>query len=110
MPKSIYISGKITGLPEDQVRNNFSSAEFVLSQQGWNVINPLWIDLNGQEKTWANFMIEDLKALIPCDAIFMLSNWMESSGAKIEHSFAIAMGKEVYYQSTLIQAEEVTNG
>ena len=101
MLKTIYISGKITGLSEEEVKNNFAYAENLLFQDGWSVFNPLNIDLKGQEKTWPNYMIADLNALVPCDAIFMLTNWFDSPGAKIEHDFAVAMGKKVFYQSSI---------
>lgn len=109
MAKTIYISGKITGLPEQQARDNFAYAEQLLRREGWEVINPFDIDLKEKEKTWANFMLADIEALIPCDAIFMLKDWMDSNGAYIEHAFARAMEKEIYYQSSLM-FEEVSNG
>lgn len=111
MAKSIYISGKITGLPETEAFHNFLFAEAMLASNGWACVNPMKIGFGAMEKSWANFMIADLKALIPCNAIYMLSNWHESQGARIEHAFAIAMAKEVYYQSRIINfLEEVSNG
>lgn len=39
----------------------------------------------------------DLMFLERCDAILMIPNWKDSSGAKIEHEFAEANGIPIYY-------------
>jgi len=41
----------------------------------------------------------DLEILQRCDAICMLHNWEESSGAKVEHDFAHSLGLEFYYET-----------
>jgi hypothetical protein len=43
-------------------------------------------------------MLEDIKALFECQAIYMLNNWGSSTGARIERSIAIEMGIEIIYQ------------
>jgi hypothetical protein len=41
-----------------------------------------------------NFWYEyDLKWLDKCDAVFMLPNWCESNGAKLEQNYALKKGK-----------------
>jgi hypothetical protein len=44
-------------------------------------------------------MKEDIKALCDCDQIFMLSNWVDSKGAIIEHAIAMYLGIKVIYQT-----------
>ena len=43
-------------------------------------------------------MKEDLKALKDCEYVFMLNNWTDSKGAKVEHWFAKRYGKKIIYQ------------
>lgn len=91
----IYISGKITGL--DNFRSVFLSAENSLSKQGFTVINPCDLP-EDHDKTWKSYMKEDLKALKECEYVFMLNNWTDSKGAKVEHWFAKRYGKTIIYQ------------
>jgi len=44
-------------------------------------------------------MKEDVKALCECDEIFMLSNWIDSKGAIIEHTIAMYLGLKVCYEA-----------
>lgn len=106
MAKSIYISGGITGRLIEDVEKNFRYAELILHQKGWNVVNPLNID-HQENSTWATYMLTDLAALIPCDAIYMLQDWNKSHGARIEHAFAIAMGKMIYYSASVPTVEHL---
>lgn len=97
----IYISGKIGFLPKEVYEKRFNQAEARLAEVGWDVINPIKLDHSSHDKSWASYMLKDLEAMIPCDAVFMLSNWTDSPGAQIEHSFAIRMGKQIFYQNGL---------
>jgi hypothetical protein len=103
MDKVIYISGKIGNLPHEVYEKHFFEAESLLTADGWVVVNPVKIDHSGHNKTWAAYMIRDLEALIPCDAVYMLSNWTDSRGAKIEHEFAVGMGKQILYQQSEVK-------
>jgi adenine specific DNA methylase Mod len=93
----IYISGKITGLPLAEAESRFQVAETQLQQIGYSVINPLKID-HEHDKSWKNFMIHDIKALFDCTAIYMLNNWKQSAGARIEHAIAVESGMKILYQ------------
>jgi hypothetical protein len=44
-------------------------------------------------------MLEDIKNLFYCDSIFMLHNWVESKGARIEHFIATEMEIKIFYQT-----------
>lgn len=39
-----------------------------------------------------------LSMLRPCDTIYMLNDWQDSKGAKVELAFAEAQGMDVIYQ------------
>lgn len=96
MKKKIYISGKITGLTPDQAFSLFNNAELYLSERGYEVINPMTIP-HEHDKSWLSYMRNDLKALLDCEAIFMLYNWKDSKGAKVEHDLAESLGLEIIY-------------
>lgn len=93
----VYISGKITGI-EAQAPALFEKAENYLFANGIEPINPLKIP-HTHDKTWLSYMKADIIALMNCDAIFMLTNWHQSNGAKIEHLLAIKLGYEVIYEA-----------
>jgi len=102
----IYISGQITGLSMTEALNNFWDAEIYLNEKGYDVVNPLSImghtaiaemEVSDEEK-WCLHMKLDIKALMDCTDIFMLQNWGNSKGAKIERDLAIQLGLKVHHQ------------
>lgn len=95
--EKIYISGKITGLDEYEAFQLFNNADIELSTKGFNVVNPMTIEHN-HDKSWLNYMKTDLKALMECDCVYALNNWLDSRGAKIEVELAINLGMKVIYQ------------
>ena len=90
----IYISGKITGLPFEEVEVNFTNAQNRLEEAGFKVVNPLNNGLP-DNSTWMEHMKADIKLLMECDIICLLSNWRDSTGAKIEWNLAKEMGYKV---------------
>ena len=100
MPKTIYISGRITGEPN--YKELFNAAENKLIELGYKVINPVsfekgMTELN-IELSYENYIRYSLTKLDEADAIYMLSNWTLSKGACVEIFYAKAMRKEVYYE------------
>lgn len=91
-PKRVYISGKITGLSEEQWIENFNAAEEALLEAGYRVINPtkVKVDLDYDE-----YLEIDLLMLRMCDAIYMLDDWKESNGARVERAAAVEYGLTV---------------
>jgi len=96
--KIVYISGAITNQHPDHVRRVFAQAELQLIRQGYQVVNPLTL-VHDHDQSWEEFMEVDLRALFKCDAIYMLSNWKKSRGARIERAIAKEMGKEIIYET-----------
>lgn len=102
--KKIYISGKITGDPN--YRDKFNRADIELSKNNdcWTY-NPIVLAeyleyLTGTEDLkYSDYLKNDLKYLLDCDAIYMLSDWKESEGAKLEHKIAEMTGIEIIYQN-----------
>ena len=105
-PTKIYISGQITGLPIEEAEFNFKAAENMLISKGYNVVNPfelpehkdiIKLPLTEHER-WVLHMKVDIKALMDCDAIYMLNNYKKSKGAMIEFSTALQFGYKVLYE------------
>jgi uncharacterized protein DUF4406 len=94
----IYISGKITGV-ETEAPQLFEKAAKELLNNGYDPVNPLLINHDEHDKTWHSYMKADIKALCDCDAIYMLRNWTDSTGAIIEHALAIQLGLQIHYES-----------
>ena len=94
----VYISGPITG--EKDHGKKFAIAEKYFSDRGHKVVNPEAItkELDDLHESapgslpWSEYMREDIKALVDCDAIAMLPAWGESRGARLERQVADALG------------------
>lgn len=98
MKTKIYVSGAISGLPIETAKANFQKAENHLKSLGYEVINPMNLPhLHGQ--TWNEFMREDLIAILDCQSIYMLVNFQESKGAKVEWNLAVQLDFEIVYEN-----------
>lgn len=97
----IYISGAISSIDYNEAFELFEHAERVIESRGHHPVNPM---KPGEKpgKTWAEYMAEDVVILDACDAIFMLHNWRQSKGARIEHSWAEICDKKIFYQGSEI--------
>ena len=94
----IYISGKITGLPFREVEHKFQSAQNFLEGFGFEVVSPLKNGLS-QSHTWQQHIVRDIELLLPCEAIYMLDDWVDSVGAGIEYDVAVRTGKIVLFET-----------
>lgn len=93
----IYISGPMTGLEREEYMARFKTAEQHLRKEGYcNIVNPIKFFMNrwpwiyhiiGYSLT----LIYDLWRLSRCDRIYMLPDWEESRGARVESFFAFNM-------------------
>lgn len=91
----IYISGQITGLEPKAAKAKFDKAEKILIEKGYNPVNPMKLNIPIEGKAWIDYMLDDLKLLFDCDAIYLLDNWQESNGARIEYLIAQEMGMTI---------------
>lgn len=96
MAKKIYISGKISGI-ESEASVLFERVEKELQEKGYETVNPMKLN-HEHDKSWESYMKADIKALCDCDEIFMLSNWKDSKGARIEHTIAFDLGIRRIYE------------
>jgi hypothetical protein len=94
--KRTYISGKISGLNFDEVCKKFGRAEQILKKAGYNPVNPCTL-LHDHDKEYNSYIAEDIRHLLTCDAIYMLNDWKESKGSRIEHAVALELGLDIIY-------------
>ena len=89
----IYIAGKMAGLP-DKGRDMFFLAEGRLKGEGNTVINPSMLPDNLPPHSYMPICMAMIDA---ADAVFLLPNWKDSLGAKLEKAYAEYQGKEIIY-------------
>jgi chromosomal replication initiation ATPase DnaA len=102
----VYISGKITGLPLSEAEERFKDAEELISALNLTPVNPLKNGLP-RDSSWEEHMAKDIELLKQCEAIFMLENWEDSRGAKIEYDFAIGSGKTIMYENQISNGRDL---
>lgn len=86
----IYLSGPMSGLADHNFPA-FNRAADDLRARGYDVVNPAD---NGAEpgKPWTDYLRQDLKALVDCDAVATLPGWTRSRGASLEVHVARELG------------------
>lgn len=89
----IYIAGKITGEPK--YKEIFKVAEKDLLESGHTVMNPSILPLGFTQEEYMHICYAMIDV---CDSVYMLSNWKESKGAKLENKYALEQGKLVTYE------------
>lgn len=92
----IYISGPITG-KEDTAEQRFEEAEKYCLEKGFEPVNPMKLNHSNHDQSWESFMKEDLKAMMECEAIYLIEGWSNSKGALEEKRLAQKLGLKIYY-------------
>jgi hypothetical protein len=92
----VYIAGKVSGMEEEAARN-FAKAELMLIAQNFIPVNPMNLK-HDHGKTWGEYMKEGIGEMMKCHAVFALSNWYESEGARVEIELAKALKMPIMYQ------------
>ena len=105
-PKKVYIAGKITGLDYNETFKKFERAEIALREQGFEPINPMKKPSEQKDKSWSEYMCEDMHYLFGCDAIFLLSDWFDSKGARIEFAIARELELDILFDNGETQIEQ----
>lgn len=93
----VYISGKITGLDYQDAFNNFEKAEQEIKGLGGISVNPMKL-IHKENADWFDYMENDLAALLRCEGIYMLKDWGNSKGARLERAVALELGLSIVYQ------------
>jgi hypothetical protein len=100
----IYVSGKYNGKTHEDIAYNIdvaTKASIELFKRGWNVITPHKntahyeeiLDL--EQEQWMHRYLDLLRR---SDVIFLLKDWRQSKGAKIEYEFAIQNHMEIFFE------------
>ncbi|NJM14034.1 MAG: DUF4406 domain-containing protein [Bacteroidales bacterium] len=99
--KKVYISGKITGLLEPEAKQIFANAYNMLEGFGYQPVNPF--DVAPFTHGWAyeNYLVKGIEGLLQCQAIYMLHNWGNSKGARIEYAIARELGLKIWFEEDL---------
>lgn len=92
MGKKVYISGQISGLYIEEATEKFNQAETSISALGFEPVNPIKVLPFEEGLTYKDYMKADIIALLDCDYILMLSNYINSKGALLEKSIAESLG------------------
>lgn len=93
----VYISGKITG--DKHYKRKFAKAERKLKRAGYDVINPARIGACLPKNTsWSEYMTISAVELRLAETIYMLSDWTDSMGARIEHELAEKYNMNILYE------------
>lgn len=81
----IYISGPMSGYPQNNYPAFHSAAQVLREVYGFTVINPAEFGcLPGQKVHYTDLLRADLQALLACDGVATLPMWWESQGARHE--------------------------
>lgn len=94
----IYISGKISGLAEEEAKNNFEKAEKDLIELGFIPINPMKLSCYADVLEYEDFIRLDMNLIDISDGIYLLKNWTDSQGARREYHYAHAKKKDMYFE------------
>jgi hypothetical protein len=115
----IYLSGPIAG--HDNFEKVFALAQKNMQYLGHEVVNPTDIAphnhggecpksyVAAKGHSAACYLRTDLKALLDCDAVFMMNGWENSIGARLEFSVAAHCGLYVYYDYGQVPLGEQLN-
>ncbi|KAA6350926.1 Chromosomal replication initiator protein DnaA [termite gut metagenome] len=102
----IYISGKITGLPWQEVKDKFQAAQDLLEELGFEATNPLNNGLSFNDD-WKKHIVCDIGNLLSCEAVYLLDNWMDSTGAGIEYDIALRMKMDIWFESAIVRNQNI---
>lgn len=83
--RKIYIAGPMSGLPECNYPA-FHKAEAFLKDLGFEVVNPAHSEV--EDGHYVDFLREDLRWMLDCDAVAILPGWWDSVGARNEVNVA----------------------
>lgn len=87
----IYIAGKVSGLPYEEVKRKFKMKQLQLEALDFFVLNPVDIVADG-DCSWTEAMRVSVMLLANADFICLLPDWKDSEGAKLEMALALKLG------------------
>ena len=95
----IYIAGKISGVNREDVIEKFEAAQKTLVAKGHQVfipsVLPAYEEVSHEDYLHICYAMIDI-----CDAVYMLSDWQQSKGARMELQYAADHRKEILYEDS----------
>lgn len=102
----IYVAGKISGLEKKDIDEKFERAKADLICKGHSVfiptVLPAYDDVPHEDYMHVCYAMIDI-----CDAVYMLSDWQKSKGARMELQYAEDWGKAILYEDEQTREREV---
>lgn len=89
----IYISVPISGRDLKEVEEQIKSTQDTFAKLGHEAVSPLEVNANNLNAPYSELLINDFKALLECDAIYLSKGWDKSAGCKAEFFIATLFGK-----------------
>ena len=86
-------------MPIEEVKAAFDKWEHDFLCIGAEVVNPVTLCKDLEDKSWENCMKVDIKHMIDCHAVFLMENWSYSKGCRIEQALASRLSIPIIVES-----------
>lgn len=96
--RKCYISGKITGYSIEYAEKKFKAASEYVAQLGYEPVNPLDFSCWSKDKSWSDYMRQDIIVMMECDNIFLQADYKSSKGAMLEYNIAKELGMNIIFE------------
>lgn len=98
----IYIAGKITGSCPIAAAERFAEGVRAVESCGHEALDPMvLVDQTEDGRCYEDYLLEALEiVLCKAEALYMLSNWRDSLGARIEHAIAVEKKMPIFYAAS----------
>ena len=93
----IYVAGKMSELPDGEARMKFAEAAMRLRERGHLVMDPA-VQYGNPGFEHEDYMHVCYAMIDRCEAVYMLSDWRDSKGARLELQYAADWGKAILYE------------
>lgn len=105
MGDKVYITGPMSGYEEFNFPAFNRVEKLLRGTYGYkHVVNPAKLHPT-TDLPRAEFLKQDLRELIACDAVFLLKGWEKSRGATLEAFVAYVLGLRLYKNSPMYHNE-----
>lgn len=101
----VYVAGKISGLDRKSAGEKFASTAEKLKADGHEVFVPTVLpdypNVPHEDYMHVCYAIIDI-----CDAVYMLKDWQDSKGARLERNYALDWDKWVFYEDDATREDD----
>lgn len=101
----IYIAGKVSGEDYNQTYEKFCRIEKMLEGLGHEAVNPMKL-VSKHLNNWGEEMKICISKLMECDSIYLLNDWADSRGAKLEYDLANALGYRLISDTHVLEMRQ----